>query len=53
MEISDSETILVIGSVGGATEEKRQERGIGGKLISNVVQGVSVPVLKKNMESFF
>ena len=32
MEISDSETILVIGSIGGATEEKRQERGIGGKL---------------------
>jgi hypothetical protein len=53
MEISDSETILVIGSIGGATEEKRQERGMGGKLISNVVQGVSVPVLKKNMESFF
>ena len=53
METSGSNTILVISSVGGVAEEKRTERGIGGKLVSNVVHSVSVSVLKKNMESFF
>jgi hypothetical protein len=53
METSNSDTILVISSVGGAAEDRRQERGIGGKLVSNVANSVSVSVLKKNMESFF
>ena len=53
METSGSDTILVISAVGGAAEEKRPERGMGGKLVSNVVHSVSVAVLKQNMESFF
>ncbi len=54
MEISDAATILVISSVEGSAEGKRTERGgIGGKLASTMVHGVSVSVLKKNMESFF
>ena len=53
MESNSSGTILVTGSASGSTEEKRVERGIGGKLASNVINAVSVSVLKKNMESFF
>lgn len=53
METSNSDTILVISSVGGAAEDRRQERGIGGKLVGNVVNSVSVSVLKKNMGAFF
>lgn len=53
METSGSDTILVSSSMSGAVEEKRLERGIGGKLVSNVVHSVSVSVLKQNMESFF
>ena len=53
METSGSNTILVISSVGDATEERRPERGIGSKLVSNVVHSVSVSMLKQNMESFF
>jgi hypothetical protein len=53
METSGSDTILVISAVGGAAEEKRPERGFGGKLVNSVVHGVSVSVLKQNMESFF
>lgn len=52
METSSSDTILVISSVSGVAEEKRPERGIGSKLVSNVVHSVSVSVLKQNMESF-
>ena len=53
METSGSDTILVISAVGGAAEEKRPERGFGGNLVNSVVHGVSVSVLKQNMESFF
>jgi len=45
METSGSDTILVISAVGGAAEEKRPERGFGGKLVNSVVHGVSVSVL--------
>ncbi len=53
METSDANTILVISSVGDTTEERRPERGIGSKLISNMAHSVSVAVLKQNMQSFF
>ncbi|NTV36188.1 MAG: hypothetical protein HGA53_04475 [Anaerolineaceae bacterium] len=53
METNSSNTILVISSVGSVADEGRPERGIGGKLVSNVVHSVSVSVLKQNMESFF
>lgn len=53
METSSSDTILVISSMDSVAEEKRPERGIGSKLVSNVVHNVSVSVLKQNMESFF
>lgn len=53
METSRSDTILVISSVGALVEDKRQERGMGGKLVGTVVNSVSVSVLKKNMEAFF
>jgi hypothetical protein len=53
METNGPDTILVISSMGDVAEERRPERGIGGKLVSNVVHSVSVSVLKQNMESFF
>ena len=53
MEPNGLDTMLVISSVGDVAEERRPERGIGGKLVSNVVHSVSDSVLKQNMESFF
>lgn len=53
MEINGADTILVISSVEGSIEGKRTERGIGGKLASTMVQGVSVSMLKRNMDIFF
>lgn len=50
MEINGADTILVISSVEGSIEGKRTERGIGGKLASTMVQGVSVSMLKRNMD---
>lgn len=53
METSGSDTILVVSPVSDLAEPKRTERGIAGKLASNVAHNVSVPMLKQNMESFF
>lgn len=53
MEINGADTILVISSVEGSAEGKRTERGIGGKLASTMVHGVSVAALKRNMDVFF
>ena len=53
MEISGADTILVVSSVEGAAEGKRVERGIGSKLASTMAHGVSVAVLKRNMDVFF
>ena len=53
METSGSDTILVISSMSSVTDEKRIERGVGGKLASSVMHSISVPALKKNMDSFF
>lgn len=53
MEINGADTILVISSVEGSAEGKRVERGIGGKLASTMAHGVSVSVLKRNMDVFF
>lgn len=53
MATNESETLLVISSVGITAEEKRTERGIAGKLVSNAMHSVSVCVLKENMKCFF
>jgi len=53
METNGPDTILVISSMGDVAEQRRPERGIGEKLVSNIVHSVSVSVLKQNMESFF
>jgi len=53
MESNSADTLLVISSVESAADGKRPERGIGGKLASSMVHGVSVSVLKRNMDVFF
>lgn len=53
MEINGADTILVISSVEDSADGKRTERGIGSKLASAMVHGVSVSMLKRNMDVFF